>query len=334
MRELLSVEYMSFTGNPKQKDQRLALDGCLGEVDKRSYVRALRAFRAAIKAGTPATQTVSVRFPLNMPMTHVGFYPNWGFASDDIDEQGIAIPVQNLRVSKKPLISSYSRAPWPEDTRDMLKAFEAPLYFETFSRARLLGAIERMHTILPYGWIWCGESQMTDRPLLFQGARIYGADNLIQVYANAGRFKGLAVQVFTRDLLHGYHNKMASDILLLTNTTEYVEYLDGETIPRNRVPSPVRYFREYLDSSRVLTAKNILPLLRKQNQIKAKEKPEAKPVKPSGPPGYKFDIPDKYPAEWATLTNTNGGITGNTGLTGNGNFTASYSGNTIYKRNA
>jgi len=287
MRELLPVEYVSFTGIPKQKDQRLALDGCLGEVDRHSYQRAVRAFRAAVKAGASTNQIcVSVRFPLNMPMTDIGFYPNWGFSRNDVDEQGIAIPVQNLRLSKKPLISSYTRAPWPTETMDILNAFEAPVYYETRSLPRLINAIARLQMPLPHGWVWVNESQTTIHPLLFQGARFYGADNLIQVYAN-NRFKGLAVQIFTRDLLHGYHQKMASDILLLTSTTEYVEYLDGETILRNRINGPLRYFREALSPSRVMTAKGITPLLRKQNM----EKP-VKPTKNDGSSG----------TEWSTIS--------------------------------
>ncbi len=234
MRETLNVEYVSPAGGKKDRDDKAQLDGCVGEVDKGAFQRALRQAKLNEDNRTGKVVQVPVRFALNFPASVVGFYPNWSFGQSDTDEQGILLPIRNLRVTKRIPASAYKRTHLQHHQLDVKTVFEKPVYYYTASRARLQQLLSHLSGILPKSWIWTKESKVSgDKPLVFLEARIYGADTVIPVYSR--RFQGVAVQIITRDILTSYAERMASDLYLFSNTSEYVEYFDGVAIEREAI---------------------------------------------------------------------------------------------------
>ncbi len=240
MRETLNVEYVSPAAGKKDKDERSLLDGCVGEVDKGAFQRAIRQHKAeetrvAERGERPRPPvTVPVRFVLSFPGSHVGFYPNWSFDRNDIEEQGILLPVKNLKLTKRVAVSAYTRKHLQHHELDIKEVFEKQVYYYTNSLARLKSFMTFVHPALGHAWLWSKESKTpsSDKLPVFFEARIYGADTIIPVYSK--RFQGVVVQILARDILSGYNERMTSDLYLVSNTQEYVEYLDGVALEREQ----------------------------------------------------------------------------------------------------
>jgi hypothetical protein len=271
MNDLISVEYTSKISSKKEKDDKAFLDGFVGEVKRSSYIRALREAKLRDINGDSNPVKVQVRFCLNVPGSLVGFYPNWGFGKHDVDEQGIPVPVRSLKPTKRVCISNYERRPIGDDKIDIASIFEKPVFYSTnsykkFSRVMLTDTDQLG---LNHGWTWSKESRSAspDKPLVFMECRIYGADTVLPVYSSS-RFRGIVIQILSRDLAAGYSERMTSDVYVLANTREYVEYVDGVSVERERL-SNIRSLANSLCPPREY-------MLEKQKNIKSKADAEAK----------------------------------------------------------
>lgn len=240
MQETLYVEYVSFTESKKDKDEKVLLDGCVGEVDKGSFIRAARKFKEGQASGKKNPMVyVPVRFFLNLPGTLVGFYPNWGFSKNDVSEQGVQVLFNRLRVTDRVPASAYDRKiiNSSQPAVNVKDVFESQVYYCTASIAKFNYAVEMLSSALPNAWLWCKESTRSAgvgaRGPVFLEGRIYGADTLIQLYSK--KFQGVVLQVLSRDICKGYSERMTSDLYLLSNTEEYIEHIDGVKIKRTRI---------------------------------------------------------------------------------------------------
>lgn len=248
MSEIMTVE--CFTSNYKDKEWPSGLDGLVGEVSKQNYESALANYRLnrgqeEAMPGKKGSELVKVRFPLGMPSLQPRFYPN--DPSVDFQNDAMLLPVNNLRPSKRAALSNFVQKKLTIETKreEVLGVFETSTYFQTASLTTLRNWLQSLHTELPQVWVWYSERRPGEKlPSTFIEARIYGADQLINTY-RPGRLLGVAIQIQTRPLLQGYHQRIYTEVLLMTSSREYVGYIDGVAIERCQMTT----FKDFLSQS-------------------------------------------------------------------------------------
>jgi hypothetical protein len=226
-RELLAVEYISKGESKKEGADALHfLDGCRGEVCKKAWIKA----KQSARQGGPIPH-VMARFSLAFPGNVLKLYPNWGFGDEDLEEQGLRVPVTSLRPVAKTPISKFTPIRWTEEMQVVQAVFEKDSYIKINSMSDLFTCFGSLEKSLQYCWAWYSESG--EGKNVFMQARIYGIDKLIASYAPS-KFNGVAIQIFTRPIKETVE-RMRSDVYLFSNTEEYVNYIDGVEIKRQLV---------------------------------------------------------------------------------------------------
>lgn len=154
MRDLIAVEYVSKGDSKKEGADALSfLDGCRGEVCKKSWINA----KKSADKGRESPSVIA-RFPLAAPGGVIKLYPNWGFSDDDLEEQGLRIPISSLRAVAKTPISRFSGIRWSEGSDITPAVFEKDSYIKIHSMGELWDCLKAASQSLRYCWGWCSES--------------------------------------------------------------------------------------------------------------------------------------------------------------------------------
>lgn len=233
MSKLICVECAPQPSQPGRKPNVTPLTGFIGETLEK-YL-----------SDKHTNDMIPVRFPLIGPSSHVSLIRGDRDPLDPylLSVEGELVSKSGLYVLRgKTPISCYTRTPMADP--DTL--FERPTYMSTYSLSGLLKMLKGFRSKYSYSWIWKLEKNTQPRDLsanfkhIFLEARIYGIDSVITTYA-ANKFNGVAVEVIyrpqpTKEMLEKgiYILRTCSDLHLFSSSEEYVSYIDGVSIARER----------------------------------------------------------------------------------------------------
>ena len=224
MSNLVSVEYAP---RPRKGAMTMPspIDGAVGE----TFEHYLTSKRYA------KDDLIPVRFPLVAPGSYRKLLYN---NRDPYDEahflsESVLVRKDWLHRVRRVPVSLYSevRGKLPSEL------FEKPEYVRFVSRDKFFEALKALNSIYPHVVAWKREWK-NERLPLFVEARIYGIDTVINTY-DPRKLSGAAVQIILRPAPTEAHEKAGikvqrciSDVILFSNSSEYVSYLDGVDIKR------------------------------------------------------------------------------------------------------
>jgi hypothetical protein len=230
---------------------------------------------------------IPVRFPLTGPGSHVSLIRS---DRDPLDPYTLALEGEyvsksNLYVLKgRTPVSLYKRIPICK-TEDI---FEKPVYFSVYGLSTFIEMINQLKRSYSWSWLWKLEKNAIATTShdkfkhVFLEARFYGIDSVITTY-DGNKFRGVAVEIIYRPqpsakmLEKGIRVlRTCSDLYLFSNTEEYISYIDGVNVPRERASGPHLAKNRY---SSFITPKQAVSLGRfKDHYAKVVEEKKRVPV--------------------------------------------------------
>jgi hypothetical protein len=233
--KLICVECAPVSVPGQRKPVSTPLTGFVGETFERYLKRDSRGH-------------IPVRFPLLGPGSHVSLIRN---DRDPLDPQQLHLEGEMLDPSslyalpRKVPLSLYTRVPMG----DFGALVERPEYMSTYSLSEFHSLLANAFNSFGHSWTWKIEKLAAEMtyPLhkhIFIEARVYGIDSILTTYGGRA-FGGIALQVIykpqpTKQMLdQGIRVlRTCSDLLLFSNTEEYISYIDGITIQREQASPP------------------------------------------------------------------------------------------------
>ena len=228
---LISVEYVP----KKEKHCVQPLSGCIGETLS-SFLKTNR---------KSDRKTIPVRFPLVGPNTHKYKIHSGmnNLCAYQLEIDGVDIVLKDICVLENKIpISLYKRI----SMREPQYLFERPVYMSTFSHKGMLGLLETIKSTYSKNWVWRLDSVETTssrtgaHPPVFVEARVYGINNVISTY-NKKKLDGVALEIIykpwpSKKLMASGTQVLAScsDVYLFSNSDEYIDYVDGVNLRRER----------------------------------------------------------------------------------------------------
>jgi hypothetical protein len=238
MSKLVCVECTPSVGNGLGRSPNSPLTGFVGE----TLERYLRKGHDQVR--------IPVRFPLLGPGSHVSLIRSDRNPSDpyQVSLEGDLIKKSNLFVLKdRTPVSMYKRVKMCVPS----ELFEKPTYMSTYSLAKFREMLLNAGDIYPWSWVWKLEKDTIraanpqSEQHIFIEAKFYGIDAVINTY-DANKFRGIAIEVVYRPqptqemISKGIRVlRTCTDLLLFSNSDEYISYIDGTTVNRERMPQGV-----------------------------------------------------------------------------------------------
>lgn len=237
MNKLICVECMPQAGILGRKQAITPLTGLIGETLERY-----------LHSDSKETQ-IPVRFPLAGPGSYVSLLRSDRDPTDPytLAAEGEYVDKSGLYVLKDRVpVSLYTRVP----ICDTLDLFEKPVYFSTYSLSKFFSLTSSLRGAYQWEWVWKLEKLATNKGTddkfkhIFIEARFYGIDSVITTY-DSNRFRGVAVEIIYRpqatpEMIEKGIRVMrtCSDLYLFSNTDEYLSYIDGVSVSRERAEGP------------------------------------------------------------------------------------------------
>ena len=269
MSKLVSVEYSPTPDRRSRSINSNPLWGAYGETFEHFL-------------GTKPKELIPVRFPLVGPGSYRRLLYN---KVDPLDEyhfrtESLLIRRSDLYQVDKVPVSLYKK----DNSAKLNKLLESNTYVQFFSKDKFLSVLDtKIAKLFPKAWSWKTENVNRDLRSVFVEARIYGINTIITTY-NPRKFNGVAVQVISRpfpnqnELKEGIRVcRCVSDVTIHSNTDEYVTYLDGEKIKRQKASAVAKLYSSLVTPAQLVAERKAKKA--GKNEDKSKNEYHVMPVK-------------------------------------------------------